>query len=48
MLYEVILSFAIELNPLVLFIMLYIVVLTFESVDKILKCDHSNRSGEGY
>ena len=25
--------------PLVLFIMLYKVVLTFESVDKILKCD---------
>ena len=30
--------------PLVLFIMLYKVVLTFESVDKILKCDHSNES----
>ena len=28
--------------PLVLFIMLYKVVLTFESVDEILKCDHSN------
>jgi len=28
----------------VLFIMLYKVVLTFESVDKILKCDHSNES----
>ena len=27
--------------PLVLFIMLYKVVLTFESVDEILKCDHS-------
>ena len=27
-----------------LFIMLYKVVLTFESVDKILKCDHSNES----
>ena len=26
----------------VLFIMLYKVVLTFESVDEILKCDHSN------
>ena len=25
-------------------IMLYKVVLTFESVDKILKCDHSNES----
>ena len=29
----------------VLFIMLYKVVLTFESVDEILKCNHSN---EGY
>jgi len=29
----------------VLFIMLYKVVLTFESVNEILKCDHSN---EGY
>ena len=28
--------------PLVLFIILYKVVLTFESVDEILKCDHSN------
>ena len=28
----------------VLFIMLYKVVLTFESVDKILKCNHSNES----
>ena len=28
--------------PVVLFIMLYQVVLTFESVDEILKCDHSN------
>ena len=28
----------------VLFIMLYKVVLTFESVDKILWCDHSNES----
>ena len=28
--------------PVVLFIMLYKVVLTFEPVDKILKCDHSN------
>ena len=27
-----------------LFIILYKVVLTFESVDKILKCDHSNES----
>ena len=31
--------------PVVLmFIMLYKVVLTFESVDEILKCDHSNES----
>ena len=31
--------------PLVLFIMLYKVVLSFESMDKILKkCDHSNES----
>ena len=28
----------------VLFIMLYKVVLTFESVDEILKCDHSSKS----
>ena len=27
--------------PVVLFIMLYKVVLTFESVDEILKCDHN-------
>ena len=30
--------------PVVLFIMLYKVVLTFESVDEILKCDHSDES----
>ena len=30
--------------PVVLFIMLYKLVLTFESVDEILKCDHSNES----
>ena len=30
--------------PVVLFIMLYKVVLTFESVDKTLKCDHTNGS----
>ena len=30
--------------PVVLFIMLYKVVLTFESVHEILKCDHSNES----
>ena len=29
--------------PVVLFIMLYKVVLTFESVDEILKCAHSNK-----
>ena len=28
----------------VLFIMLYKVVLTFESVDEIIRCDHSNES----
>ena len=30
--------------PVVLFIVLYKVVLTFEPVDEILKCDHSNDS----
>jgi len=30
--------------PVVLFIMLYEVVLTFESVDKIQKYNHSNKS----
>ena len=30
--------------PVVLFIMLYKVVLTFESVYEILQCDHSNES----
>ena len=30
--------------PVVLFIMLYKVVLTFQSVDEILKCDESNES----
>ena len=30
--------------PVVLFIMLYKVVLTFVSVGEILKCDHSNES----
>jgi len=29
---------------LVLFIMLYKVVLTFESVDEILRCDHLQKS----
>ena len=30
--------------PVVLFIMLYKVVLTFESVDELISCDHSNES----
>ena len=30
--------------PVVLFVMLYKVILTFVSVDEILKCDHSNES----
>ena len=30
--------------PVVLFIMVYKVVLTFECVDEILKCDHSDES----
>ena len=30
--------------PVELFIMLYKMVLSFESVDEILKCDHSNES----
>ena len=30
--------------PVMLFIMLYKVILTFESVYEILKCDHSNES----
>ena len=30
--------------PVVMFIMLYKVILTFDSVDEILKCDHSNES----
>jgi len=34
--------------PVVLFIMLYKVVLTFESVDEILWCDHSNESYCGF
>ena len=32
--------------PVVLFIMLYKVILTFESVDEILKCGHSNDAVE--
>jgi len=30
--------------PVALFVMLYKVVLTFESADEILKCDHLNES----
>jgi len=30
--------------PVVLFIVLYKVILTFESVDEILTCDHSNEN----
>ena len=30
--------------PVVLFIMLYKVVLTFESAGEMVKCDHSNES----
>ena len=30
--------------PVVLFIMLYKMVSTFESVDEILRCEHSNES----
>ena len=30
--------------PVVQFMILYKVVLTFESVDVIIKCDHSNES----
>jgi len=30
--------------PVVLFVMLYKMVSTFESVDEIFKCDHSNES----
>ena len=33
-----------QYSPVALFIMLYKVVLTFKSVDEILKCDHSNES----
>ena len=34
--------------PVVLFILLYEVVLTFESVNEILKCDHSMKATEQY
>ena len=33
-----------QYSPVVLFIMLYKVVITFEPVDEILKRDHSNKS----
>ena len=33
-----------QYSSVMLCIMLYKVVLTFESVDEILKCDHSNES----
>ena len=33
-----------EYFPVILFIMLYKVALTFESADEILKCDYSNES----
>ena len=33
-----------QYSPVGLFIMLYKVVQTFESVDNILKCHHSNES----
>ena len=36
-----------EYFPALLFFVLYKVVLTFESVDGILKCDHSNESYRG-
>ena len=35
---------AVQYSPVVLFIMLYKVLLTFEYVDEILKCDHWNES----
>ena len=34
--------------PVVLFIMLYKVILIFESVGEILKCDHSMKATEQY
>ena len=33
-----------QYSPVILFIMLYKVVLTLESVEEILLCDHSNES----
>ena len=37
-------NFSEQYFPVELFTMLYKVILTFESVDEILKCDHSNES----
>ena len=37
-------NFRVQYFPVVLLIMLYKVVLTFESVDEIRRCDHSNES----
>ena len=34
--------------PVVLFSMVYKVILTFKSVDEILKCDHSLRATDQY
>ena len=34
--------------PVVLFVMRYKVGLTFESVDEILKCDHSNETAKQF
>ena len=34
--------------PVVLFIILIKVVLSFESVDEILRCEHSNEESEQY
>ena len=50
MLYKVVLRVTIQMKateqyfPVVLFIMLYKVILILKSVDKILKCNHSNES----
>ena len=34
--------------PVVQFVIVYMVILTFESVDEILKCDHSMKATEQY
>ena len=39
---------AVQYFPVLLFIMLYKVVLTFESVDEILKCHHEMKATEQY